>query len=144
MKKKMISNCCKADMTVVNEDEGTCYYACDKCKMPCDPYMKSKQEKRKIKKITYGFSSAPYMDIELEPKEVPRKARWERRLELSQVITSKMDMSTPMEVYPLGWVKQFIADTVAQARKDTLEEIYRKIQADPFLSTREKILDQLK
>lgn len=30
------SSCCNATVTVVNQDEGTNYYACDKCKMPCD------------------------------------------------------------------------------------------------------------
>lgn len=34
---EQLSKCCKASMTVVDEDEVTKYYACDACKMPCDP-----------------------------------------------------------------------------------------------------------
>lgn len=31
------SNCCKAPIHAVAEDEGTCYYVCDSCKRACDP-----------------------------------------------------------------------------------------------------------
>jgi len=38
-KKEIInkSNCCNADMIVKGDDEGTMYYMCEKCAMPCDP-----------------------------------------------------------------------------------------------------------
>lgn len=32
-----LSNCCKAPLRVINEDEGTCFYSCDACRMPASP-----------------------------------------------------------------------------------------------------------
>ena len=43
-----------------------------------------------------------------------KKAGWEKRLRSSQVITPKMDMKRRMEVYPIGFVKQFIRNLLAQ------------------------------
>ena len=44
MNKEQKSKCCNASMTVVNEDEGTCYYACDKCKLPTDAIIQMNKE----------------------------------------------------------------------------------------------------
>ena len=31
------SNCCEANLVVVTDGDGTSYYECSKCELPCDP-----------------------------------------------------------------------------------------------------------
>lgn len=33
---KPLSDCCRAEVKVYTEDEGTCFYYCTKCDLPCD------------------------------------------------------------------------------------------------------------
>ena len=44
----MKSDCCKAEMITVNEDEGTCYFMCKKCGSPCDQYVEPSKSSSKL------------------------------------------------------------------------------------------------
>jgi hypothetical protein len=46
-----LSNCCKAEVTVINEDEGTSYYLCNDCNKPCDLWQGKEVKKKVVKKV---------------------------------------------------------------------------------------------
>lgn len=47
-----LSNCCKALVEVIDEDEGISFYLCSKCQKPCDLYSVSTKNKKHIQENT--------------------------------------------------------------------------------------------
>lgn len=52
---KELSDCCKAQIRIVGDIEGTHYFACNKCNKPCDLYIEREIEKLSDGKLLDSF-----------------------------------------------------------------------------------------
>ena len=51
------------------------------------------------------------------------KIAWQKRLKLSQIITSKIDLAENVEIYPCKFIENFISQEITKAEKEMVKEL---------------------
>lgn len=113
------SKCCNAPMSVDSEDEGTCFYACAACKLPCDP-----------KIVT---DNTPSWEIEFDKKFTIRGGG---------VIGKSGSTYKGDSFITSGKVKSFISNEIAKARTEAIQEYKEKLDYAKCPQCGKDVLDE--